>query len=864
MVERIQRLLGATSLGAENLKADVVPDKDKTSHLHQNQTVHEHHESFLEELARKECRMLPCREHRAGQPQNNFEGDLTSGIVNGLDRNHGTNNETEDDHVLEERRHFHLLQWSSDDDDDEDFDSEDYVTDDDFDNIDNDNGPHPNESDDESFGSDDDNSTFRGGGNRSFGQQSGWEDRTSMSVMQQQELRSLHVNPITSLLIGLANSENEPLIRADIDWHRITSCPDLSSFYPTTELQDPLGAKLLQGTLRMDPPLDAIEKILDAFPKSCLDMSGFFAACQFANPKTSRRVKSRGSRKLHPLLLKSQNKRSRLNPDESGGLNDHDMSSDDDGYVSEDSDVGEVVKLVMHRTICARRSSNIEWGMVAFLGDARTSAAHTKELLLHNPEALIDTKHGAFGVSPLDRMVSGNFIHGDTKAWAEKLRLALRAASFVRLAKEQQQQEAEAEGAMPDQSAGKEITLPKSFFAPYSQFLRTVNSFLSLNDMKKTDTLSTKRPRDLCLQSFYPYHELIRLLISPNFGGTKFGDAGFVNTLEACTNSDPNAFLRPDNEGNLPVHVALSSECNTALGIKGERRLIRYLLNLDKNVALCPENNGTGRLPLRMCIENGWPVYDIIIDAALSCDDISGLKPAFDTSDVTYRFKDHITQIMISNRPLLHDALNGRYHQRFGIHGARQLVKNIMSKIVQTHHCQSRLRSCLSSFVDPSGRTALHVALEHKWPVYDIIIQAKPLCLEARDPTKHGFFPFQIAACAFARKTRTSDDRTAFGMGTDCSHEVDMVDKDELLEGSMLFELIRESPLCITWGGSERRVSMPSLVREAQGDSACVVWSDSDITRVCPSSSQEEVARQQSEKKRRRSSNISGGSESTA
>ncbi|KAL7479209.1 hypothetical protein ACHAW6_004950 [Cyclotella cf. meneghiniana] len=482
MVERIQILLGATTLGAGNVNTDVVPNEDKPNHQHQSPIVHEHHESFLEELARKECHMLPCREHRAGEPQNNLGGGLPSGIVNGLDTNFGTNNENEDDHVLEERRHFHLLQWSSDDDDDEDFDSEDYVTDDDFDNIDNDNGSIPNESDDESFGSDDENSSFRGGGNGSIRQRNGWEDRTSMSVMHQQELRSLHVNPVTSLLIGLANSENEPLIRADIDWHRITSCPDLSSFYPTIELQDPLGAKLLQGTLRMDPPLDAIEKILDAFPKSCLDMSGFFAACQFANPKTSRRVKNGGSRKLHPLLLKSQNKRFRLNPDESGGLNDYEMSSDDDGYVSEDSDVGEVVKLVMHRTICARRSSNIEWGMVAFLGDARTSAAHTKELLLHNPEALIDTKHGAFGVSPLDRMISGNFIHGDTKAWAEKLRLALRAASFVRLTIEQRQQEAE--GGTTNQSANKEITLPKSFFAPYSQFLRTVNSFLSLNDMK--------------------------------------------------------------------------------------------------------------------------------------------------------------------------------------------------------------------------------------------------------------------------------------------------------------------------------------------------------------------------------------------
>ena len=84
-----------------------------------------------------------------------------------------------------------------------------------------------------------------------------------------------------------------------------------------------------------------------------------------------------------------------------------DNSIDDDGYDSDDSDVGEVVKLVMHRTICARKLNNIAWGMLAFLGDARFSPSHAKLLLVHNPEALTDSRHGAFGVSPLDRMASG-------------------------------------------------------------------------------------------------------------------------------------------------------------------------------------------------------------------------------------------------------------------------------------------------------------------------------------------------------------------------------------------------------------------------------------------------------------------------
>jgi len=416
-------------------------------------------------------------------------------------------------------------------------------------------------------------------------------------------------------------------------------------------------------------------------------------------------------------------------------------------------------------------------------------------LLMYSPEAIIDTKHGAFGVSPLDRMVSGNFIHGDTKAWAEKLRLALRAASFVRLTKEQMEQRE----AKEDASARKEIVLPKGFFAPYSQFLRTVNSFLSLKDM---DTSSpTDQSRDLSLQSFYPYHELIRLLISPNFGGVKFGDKGFLHTLSACTNSDPNAFLRPDNDGNLPIHVALSSECNTALGIRGERRLIRYLLNLDNHAALCPENNGKGRLPLRMCIENGWPVYDLIVNAALSCNET--LKTSYhDPSDAKYRFKNHIEHIMASDKPLLHDAFGGKYHPRFGIHGARELAKKLMSKVSKTQLSQSCLQSCLRSFIDSSGRTALHVALEHKWPVYDVLIQKNPITLEARDPTQHGFFPFQIAACAFVKQPH---DHCVID-GDSVDHENSkpaLVENQELLEASMLFELIRENPLCVSWSNPQ-------------------------------------------------------------
>lgn len=102
---------------------------------------------------------------------------------------------------------------------------------------------------------------------------------------------------------------------------------------------------LLQGMLRMDPPLDTVKKIIDAFPLSCVDMEGFFTACQFAQPRTSQRMR--------PVALDFNS---------SGGK----MTAAND---LDDDDVGEVVRLIMHKTILARRSNNIGWSMVAFLGE---------------------------------------------------------------------------------------------------------------------------------------------------------------------------------------------------------------------------------------------------------------------------------------------------------------------------------------------------------------------------------------------------------------------------------------------------------------------------------------------------------------
>ena len=697
---------------------------------------------------------------------------------------------------------------------------------------------------------------------------------TTTNISNTSYFHSSSKNPnhhrISNLLSSLANSEEQPLIRADIPWNVIISCG--SPFMPphtpnqpqhTTDdianmllpppffsestmgvpppphlqpkptllrtlyqqnykqLRDPNGARLLQGMLRMDPPYEAVKVLIEAFPLSCLDMEGFFTACQFAHPNTSRRTNRRYMQSYGGGTYKT------------AGEGDHDTFSENEYYDDDDEtdDVGEVVKLVMRQTIQARRLNSIDWGMVAFLGDARITPSQAKLLLRHAPEALIDPKHGAFGVSPMDRMASGFFIHGETNAWVDKLRLALRVAAYVK----QRQNELEP----LDDEEGKEgsasptptrILLPRGFFRSDCKLFRRRES----SDVYIPDG-----------EAFYPYHELIRLLVSGEFRGNKFGQHGFLQTLKACTQSDPDAFLRTDNEGNLPLHIALKIECNTVLGVKGERRLVKYLLDLDRNMALCPDGgrviSGSGRketrqLPLRLSIEHAWPVYDIIIKSALARNDNEGGRVLLSDGDCkqdsegTY-FKDYIAANMISNRPLLHDALNGNYHARFGIHGARQLAKNMISIITQHHYKHQQggkpsderghPQNLLTNFADFEGRTVLHVALESKWPVYDLIVQANPNSIEDRDPTQYGFYPFQIAACAFKTTSCPDDenkvesceeDKTAkmnktesrTNTSNDCkvASSVDK-EKEDAFEMSMLFELIRESPLCVTWKTSD-------------------------------------------------------------
>ena len=448
------------------------------------------HMSFLEDLAREECRLLNCKEH-----------PLTADGTAGADDEHGTgyNMDVDEEEQIgkERQRLFLLVDFSSHDDDDDIMSESDYFS------SDEEEGDMSDEDLDEGEGDaiidvdalsddeDDDHSLIDDANEHLLDD----DDHISIDEMEivnteaantQQEYPLSPMLPndiyqrIGSLLFNLSNSEEVPLIRADIPWSIIFSCdaPLLTTLYKRS--LDPGGTMLLQGMLRMDPPLVAVKKIIDAFPLSCVDMEGFFTACQFAQPRTSRQ--------LRPLALDFN----------SNGK----MNAADDSY---DDDVGEVVRLIMHKTILARRSNNIGWSMVAFLGELcccsiksvyefnvlmyaplisccipftghpHVNVAHAKLLLYNNPDALIDPAHGAFGVSPLDRMASGYFIHGDPIEWAEKLRLALKVAAYIRTNKKE----------------GAETVLPDGFFRPVSSF--------------STDArVGSPSP-----ESFFPYHELM-------------------------------------------------------------------------------------------------------------------------------------------------------------------------------------------------------------------------------------------------------------------------------------------------------------------------------------------------------------------
>jgi len=507
------------------------------------------------------------------------------------------------------------------------------------------------------------------------------------------------------LLFRIISSTEEPLIRADINWSR--ALEEIPS-YPAAAIGDITGLVLLEATLRMDPPLNVIEAIVSKFPQSCYNMDCFYASC------------------LH-------------------------------------SSSSAIVRFIMEQTMTERKRRGISWGMLAFLGDARINTRQATYLIESEPNAIKDHNYGELGICPLDRMLSGSFIHGCSKRWVQKLKLAL----------------------LFSESQGTMIT------------------------SSPTNDSEVKVP------TFYFYHALVRRLISSDFKGMQYGTFNFLRSLDACikasnipldagekiphldryVTNDESAypFHERDNLGRLPLHVILESPCETNLGIAGERKLIQFLLSVYPESAKMSapvtsscqiftpssvtysERHVVHRksqwLPLQMSIVNGWPCYDLLASA----------NP-LSVSDPKYN-----NELDDRHNLALHTVLSSTYSPRFGIKGARRIIQYFLRKNPQaaiTTNCR--------------GRFPLHLAIENGWPVHDLIISMAPAALDQIDGWSM-FYPFQVAASFGIPRSRwiisRIKKRKRRTLGALPVDEGDHSKDISLSHLSLIYELIREAPL---------------------------------------------------------------------
>jgi len=405
----------------------------------------------------------------------------------------------------------------------------------------------------------------------------------------------------------------------------------------------------------------------------------------------------------------------------------------------------------------ARKVEGISWGMLAFLGDARIRLTHAQFLCRCVPEALVDPMHGVFGVSPLDRMVSGAFIHGAYVEWVAKLKLALRTVAET---------EAAAVAARRHSQNSQSASSPPLF---------------------------------------HPFHALVRRLISSDFMGVQFGPLSFINSLTACVESETSdpPFHQVDEKGNLPLHIILQQDCDTNLGVMGERKLLKFLLNANPDSVMTRDSEG--KLPVVLALEHGWPVYDIIVNACPS-EYKEGVNTAVSSTEsaTVAGTKTTITAISSSPSPssppgnnthnsqpqynnlLIHDVLSCKYHQRFGVSGARSVIRYILKHFPSTSLTPNHV-----------GRLPLHIGVKHGWPCHDLLVSAAPSALEVRDPVT-GYYPFFLASQS---EMQVANDQ----------------EKQSLMGFSALFELIRWGPLLLRGQTGSAKVEN----EEEQEEEAC-------------------------------------------
>ena len=246
---------------------------DSTIHRHYSTTYAfpSNHESFLEVMARQECQSLHCMEHNHRYySHNNSSRTQRSSAEN-----------DEDGRNEERRRFFMLLEFGPDNDSSSDSEDDSISTEGEVD----DNDYLEDGNVEEDFFIDDQVDMNDQLHNRALVEDDGIHEVDSAhsiihgdNIQHQQEVSNrptglelpsitylsnmeaiygtnLNYQRIASLLLSLANSEEMPLIRADIPWSLITSCGSIPSILLALyqQINDQTGARLLQGVLRSKP-----------------------------------------------------------------------------------------------------------------------------------------------------------------------------------------------------------------------------------------------------------------------------------------------------------------------------------------------------------------------------------------------------------------------------------------------------------------------------------------------------------------------------------------------------------------------------------------------------------------------------------
>jgi hypothetical protein len=240
-----------------------------TTHRHYSTTYSfpSNHESFLEVMARQECQNLPCKEHH-----HRYLSDDNSSRTQTSSAEHD-----EDGRNEERRRFFVLLEFGSDNDSssdsEDDTSTEGEVDDNDF--LDRGNIEEDSISDNQGDMNDQRHYRAQGEVHGAHEVESAHSIIHGINIQLQQEISNsaptlelpsitsmsnmeaicgtnLKYQRIASLLLSLANSEEMPLIRADIPWSLITSCGSMPSVLLALyqQMSDQTGARLLQGVLR--------------------------------------------------------------------------------------------------------------------------------------------------------------------------------------------------------------------------------------------------------------------------------------------------------------------------------------------------------------------------------------------------------------------------------------------------------------------------------------------------------------------------------------------------------------------------------------------------------------------------------------